>query len=63
LKPGGFHLMLINLKQQIKEGDVIPISLVTQDESGKKVTLAIKMSAVLPQSTEPSSEMHMHHQH
>jgi periplasmic copper chaperone A len=63
LKPGGFHIMLIDLKQQIKEGDVIPINLVSQDGVGKKITLPIKFVATVPPVVEPASEMHMHHQH
>jgi copper(I)-binding protein len=27
LKPGGYHVMLIDLKQQLKGGDVVPITL------------------------------------
>jgi copper(I)-binding protein len=30
LKPGGYHVMLIDLKQQIKEGDVVPVTLVIE---------------------------------
>src|SRR5258708_6157335 len=27
LKPGGFHIMLINLKKPVKEGDIVPVTL------------------------------------
>jgi len=33
LKPGGFHIMLINLKKPVNKGDVIPITLHFQDGS------------------------------
>lgn len=36
LKPGGYHVMLIELKQQLKGGDVIPITLVFEDKQTKK---------------------------
>jgi len=36
LKPGGFHVMLIDLKQQLKGGDVVPITLVFEDTQTKK---------------------------
>ncbi|MCB8746752.1 copper chaperone PCu(A)C [Rhodoferax sp. U2-2l] len=36
LKPGGFHIMLIELKQQLKGGDVVPITLVFEDTQTKK---------------------------
>lgn len=36
LKPGGFHIMLIDLKGQLKGGDVVPITLVFEDPQTKK---------------------------
>ena len=36
LKPGGFHVMLIDLKGQLKGGDVVPITLVFEDSKTKK---------------------------
>ncbi|SDK80080.1 hypothetical protein SAMN05192566_2476 [Methylophilus rhizosphaerae] len=61
LKPGGFHIMLMELNHQIKEGEVVPISLVTQDGSGKKTTVSVKAIAASPENTEAPSGMHMHH--
>lgn len=37
LKPGGLHVMLIEMKAPMKEGDVIPITLTFDDGSSKKV--------------------------
>lgn len=28
LKPGSYHIMLLELKQQVREGDAVPVSLV-----------------------------------
>ena len=36
LKPGGYHVMLIELKQQLKGGDMVPITLVFEDTQTKK---------------------------
>ena len=36
LKPGGYHVMLMELKQQLKGGDVVPITLVFEDSASKK---------------------------
>jgi copper(I)-binding protein len=41
LKPGGYHVMLMQLKQEIKEGDSVPITLIFENKDGKKETLAI----------------------
>lgn len=35
LKPGGYHVMLINLKVQLKGGDVVPITLTFEDPKTK----------------------------
>lgn len=61
LKPGGFHIMLMELKHQIKEGETVPISLVTQDEAGNKATVSIKAIATAPLESDSDSHMHMHH--
>jgi copper(I)-binding protein len=41
LKPGGYHVMLMDLKQQLKEGDVVPVTLVLE-VGGKRETVEIK---------------------
>jgi copper(I)-binding protein len=45
LKPGGYHVMLMDLKGQVKEGDVVPVTLVVEGKDGKKETLEIKATA------------------
>ena len=35
LKPGGYHVMLIDLKGQLKGGDVVPITLTFEDTKTK----------------------------
>ncbi len=42
LKPGGYHVMLMDLKQQVKEGDTVPITLVFEGKDGKRESLEIK---------------------
>ncbi|MEZ0210328.1 MAG: copper chaperone PCu(A)C [Methylophilus sp.] len=61
LKPGGYHIMLMALKHQIKEGEAVAISLVTQDESGNKATVSIKAIATAPPESDSDAHMHMHH--
>ena len=38
LKPGGYHLMLMDLKQQVKEGDTVPLTLVIEGPDGHEST-------------------------
>ena len=42
LKPGGFHLMLMDLKQPLKAGDTVPVTLVVQAADGSKETVEVK---------------------
>jgi copper(I)-binding protein len=41
LKPGGFHLMLMELKAQIKVGATVPLTLVVEDREKKRETIEI----------------------
>lgn len=41
LKPGGFHLMLMELKAQIKPGATVPLTLVVEDREKKRETIEI----------------------
>jgi hypothetical protein len=38
LKPGGYHVMLMDLKGQVKGGDTVPLTLVFEDAHQKRFT-------------------------
>jgi copper(I)-binding protein len=42
LKPGGYHVMLMDLKQQLKAGDMVPLSLVIEGKDGRRETLEVQ---------------------
>ncbi len=42
MKPGGYHVMLMDLVQPLKEGDTVPLKLTFEDKSGRKQTLDVK---------------------
>ncbi len=42
LKPGGYHVMLMDLRGQLKEGDTVPVTLVIQGKDGKRETIEVK---------------------
>lgn len=42
LKPGGYHVMLMQLKQQLKTGDVVPVTLVVEGKDGKRENVEVK---------------------
>ena len=62
LKPGGYHVMLLDLKGQVKEGDVVPVTLVFEGKDGKRETLEVKAPAKplnnMPAMAAPSEHKH-----
>ena len=42
LQPGGYHVMLMDLKQPLKAGDTVPLTLTIEGKDGKKETLELK---------------------
>lgn len=44
LKPGGYHVMLMDLKQPLAEGDTVPLTLTVESRSGKRSTIDVKAS-------------------
>jgi copper(I)-binding protein len=42
LKPGGYHVMLMDLKQQLKPGETVAVTLVVEGAGGKRETVEVK---------------------
>jgi copper(I)-binding protein len=42
LKPGGYHVMLMDLKGQAKAGDTVDVTLVVEGKDGKKEQIVVK---------------------
>ena len=55
LKPGGYHVMLMDLTQQLKEGESVPITLSFVDKGGKKTTVEVK-APVKPLAAAPAAK-------
>ena len=58
LKPGGYHVMLMDLKGQVKEGDTVPLTLVVQGRDGKRQNLEVKAPVRPLASTAPADMGH-----
>jgi|AP12_2_1047962.scaffolds.fasta_scaffold02909_2 periplasmic copper chaperone A len=41
-KPGGYHIMLMGIEHQLKQGDVVPITLTVREGDGKSRTVAVQ---------------------
>ena len=52
LKPGGLHVMMIDLKAPMKEGDSVPITLTFDDGSSKQVDAKVVKATTAPALTE-----------
>ncbi len=55
LKPGGYHVMLLDLKQQLKPGETVALTLTVEGKDGKRETVEIK-APVKPLAT-PGHDM------
>jgi len=42
LKPGGYHVMLMDLKQPLKEGENVTVTLVIEGKEGKRESVEVK---------------------
>ena len=42
LKPGGYHVMLMDLVKPLKDGETVPLQLTFEDQAGKKQTVDVK---------------------
>jgi copper(I)-binding protein len=51
LKPGGYHVMMMELKQPMKAGETVPVTLVVEGKDGKRESVEVKavVKALAPQ--------------
>ena len=57
LKPGGYHIMMMELKQQMKEGDSVPLTLVVEGKDKKRETIEVR-AVVRPLSAQMPAHHH-----
>jgi len=58
LKPGGYHVMLFDLKASLKEGDVVPLTLTIEDKAGRKSTVEVKATVRALTAADPPAVKH-----
>lgn len=56
LKPGGYHVMLMELKQALPKGSTVPLTLTLRDAKGQESKLEVKLpvSATAPGGAAPA---------
>jgi hypothetical protein len=57
LQPGGLHVMMIDLKEPMKEGDKVAITLDFDDGSSKKVEATVRKPMPMPAPIDHSEHM------
>lgn len=60
LKPGGYHVMLMELVKPIEAGAMVPITLTFVDKDGKKFTQEVKAEARAPGDDGSKHKGHKH---
>ena len=62
LKPGGYHVMLMDLKEPLKKETTIPLTLVVKDDKGveSKVELTVPVSLKSPSGMGGMGHQHGH---
>ncbi len=63
LKPGGYHVMLMDLKQQMKEGDTVPVTLVVEGKDKKRTNVEVKASVKALATAAKPADDHSAHKH
>jgi len=61
LKPGSLHIMLIDLKDELKEGNSVPITLIFDDGSHLALHAIVRRPAPAPMESAPSHPMNTTH--
>jgi copper(I)-binding protein len=63
LKPGGYHVMMMDLKAQVKDGDIVPVTLLVEGTDGKRQSVELKVpvrAAAAPAMNHSAGQMHKH---
>ena len=65
LKPGGYHLMLMDLKQPLPKGSTVPLTLRLQDAQGVETRqeISLPVSTAAPAAMKANAADHGNHKH
>lgn len=58
LKPGSYHVMLMDLKQELKSGAQVPLTLTFEDAAKKRFTQEIQAPVTALGAGKPAAPMH-----
>jgi copper(I)-binding protein len=63
LKPGGYHLMLMELKQPLAKGSSMPLTLLLKDAKGVESKLQVQVPVLTAAPAGVAAGTHSSHQH
>jgi copper(I)-binding protein len=63
LTPGGYHVMLLDLSQQVKAGDTVPLTLVFEGKDGKRETQQVAAPVRALNAAASPAAAHGDHKH
>ena len=63
LKPGGYHVMLMDLKAAVKDGDTVPVTLIVEGADGQRQNIEVKATARGMKSAPAAAPAHGHGAH
>ena len=55
LKPGGYHVMMMDLKQALAKGSTVPMTLRFEDAKGQKTSLDLKLPVGAPEGADAAA--------
>ena len=61
LKPGSYHVMLMDLKAPVEKGAKVPLTLKFQDAKGGNFQVEVQLDAAIPSVAQPSGGAKHHH--
>lgn len=62
LRPGGYHIMLMDLPRQMQAGETVPLTLVFEGKDGKRETREVQ-APVRPVNASAAPAGHSQHKH
>jgi copper(I)-binding protein len=63
LKPGGYHVMLLDLKGQVKGGDTVPLTLIFEDADKQRFTQEVQVPVMALGGSKAPGMMDQHMNH
>jgi periplasmic copper chaperone A len=63
LKPGGYHVMLMDLKAAVKDGDTVPVTLIVEGANGQRQNIEVKATARGMKAAPAAQQGHGVHKH